>query len=136
MYAPVVSSSSGSSHSPDGTFVAASSRVMRFLRFFVVSPPGAPLGPRCGARARKPRGSDRYCSANRPVSMPSRRRVPDRRLGGPLTKAMKKVASDALAKRKVEIAENKFLDKKHNPYAPFPSWLASIWNGPKHITEE
>ncbi len=68
--------------------------------------------------------------------MPSRRRVPDRRLGGPLTKAMKKVASDTLAKRKVEIAENKFLDKKHNPYAPFPSWLASIWNGPKHNTEE
>ena len=58
--------------------------------------------------------------------MPSRRRVPDRRLGGPLTKAMKKVASDTLAKRKVEIAENKFLDKKTQPICTFPK-LARLY---------
>ena len=37
------------------------------------------------------------------------------RIGGPLTMAMKKVASDTLAKRRVEIAENKFLDRKKEP---------------------
>jgi integrase len=34
------------------------------------------------------------------------------RIGGPLTKALKKVATDVLAKRKVELAEGKFLDKR------------------------
>ncbi|MFC1491144.1 hypothetical protein ACFLQ0_00955 [Nitrospinota bacterium] len=48
------------------------------------------------------------------------------RIGGPLTVAMKKVASDTLAKRKVEIAENKFLDKKKEPKGSF-SELADLY---------
>ena len=37
------------------------------------------------------------------------------RIGGPLTKEMRKIAESVLAKRKVEIAENKFLDVKKQP---------------------
>jgi len=48
------------------------------------------------------------------------------RIGGPLTKEMKKVATDTLAKRKVEIAENKYLDKKKQPRSTF-SELASLY---------
>jgi integrase len=48
------------------------------------------------------------------------------RIGGPLTMAMKKVASDTLAKRKVEIAENKFLDKKKESNCTFKK-LAELY---------
>ena len=41
------------------------------------------------------------------------------RIGGPLTKAMKKVAADTLSKRKVEIAEGKYLDKRKVPRCTF-----------------
>ena len=37
------------------------------------------------------------------------------RIGGPLTKAMKKVAADTLSKRRVELAEGKYLDKRKVP---------------------
>ena len=49
------------------------------------------------------------------------------RIGGPLTMAMKKVASDTLAKRKVEIAENKFMDRKKEPKGTF-SKLADLYS--------
>ncbi|MDP6085709.1 MAG: tyrosine-type recombinase/integrase [Nitrospinota bacterium] len=41
------------------------------------------------------------------------------RIGGPLTKAMKKVAADTLSKRRVEIAEGKYLDKRKVPRCTF-----------------
>ncbi len=41
------------------------------------------------------------------------------RIGGPLTKAMKKVAADTLSKRRVEIAEGKYLDKRKVPKHTF-----------------
>jgi len=49
------------------------------------------------------------------------------RIGGPLTKEMKKVAQNTFAKRKVEIAENKFLDKKKEPKGSF-SELAGLYS--------
>jgi integrase len=50
------------------------------------------------------------------------------RIGGPLTKAMKKVASDTLAKRKVELAEGKYLDKRKVPRCTFNE-LADLYLG-------
>jgi hypothetical protein len=41
------------------------------------------------------------------------------RIGGPLTGSMKKVAQDVLAKRRVELAEGKFLDKRKVPKCTF-----------------
>src|SRR5882724_1714151 len=48
------------------------------------------------------------------------------RIGGPLTGAMKKVALDVLAKRRVELAEGKFLDKRKVPKCTFDE-LASLY---------
>ena len=48
------------------------------------------------------------------------------RIGGPLTGSMKKVAQDVLAKRRVELAEGKFLDKRKVPKCTFDE-LASLY---------
>lgn len=56
------------------------------------------------------------------------------RIGGPLTKAMKKVAADVLAKRRVELAEGKYLDKREIPRCTFDE-LAELylqWAGVNH----
>jgi integrase len=48
------------------------------------------------------------------------------RIGGPLTGAMKKVALDVLAKRRVELAEGKYLDKRQVPRCAFDE-LAGLY---------